>query len=370
MDRPHIETIHILNYGCIRDVKIKLTPLHALIGPNDSGKSTVLMALRTSTTIAAGNLRHAGDDFHKLRSAIQLNPEFLFRVAFGGDTWGLRPLKVEGAGDAGDAFLISEALMGQSTRFSLDNGSELARRDPNLKASVAGSLLLRLEPDALRQPTSLIQDGAPVRFMNSLGLGLPAIYDAIITRDLPAYMAINAELRRLFPAVKSLSLKNQTNATKALGIQLTSGAVVSADFMSEGMLYYLAYAALAHLEPTAVILVEEPENGLHPARIRDVMAVLREISKGTQVIVATHSPLVINELEPDEVTVLTRKPEEGTVAVPIHETPNFVERASVYALGELWVSYADGKYEEPLFKDPEPPPDPGEPLEWTETDDR
>ena len=47
MERPYIHELRIENYGCIRDATFRFTPLHALIGPNDSGKSTVLRALRT-----------------------------------------------------------------------------------------------------------------------------------------------------------------------------------------------------------------------------------------------------------------------------------------------------------------------------------
>jgi predicted ATPase len=87
-----------------------------------------------------------------------------------------------------------------------------------------------------------------------------------------------------------------------------------------------------------MLLVEEPENGLHPARISEVMKVLREVAKTTQVVIATHSPLVINELRSEEVSVLTRDAMSGTTVRLIKDTPNFEERAKVYALGELWVS--------------------------------
>ena len=42
-----IQKLDIENYGCIKKATFALTPLHALIGPNDSGKSTTLRALRT-----------------------------------------------------------------------------------------------------------------------------------------------------------------------------------------------------------------------------------------------------------------------------------------------------------------------------------
>jgi len=47
MDRVFVESLSIKNYGCIRDATLRLTPLHALIGPNDSGKTTILNALGT-----------------------------------------------------------------------------------------------------------------------------------------------------------------------------------------------------------------------------------------------------------------------------------------------------------------------------------
>ncbi|NJN00385.1 MAG: ATP-binding protein, partial [Aquincola sp.] len=70
--------------------------------------------------------------------------------------------------------------------------------------------------------------------------------------------------------------------------------------MSEGMLYWLAFAIVEHLSAPQVLLIEEPENGLHPSRIREVVRILRKISESTQVILATHSPLVINELQPED----------------------------------------------------------------------
>ena len=63
---------------------------------------------------------------------------------------------------------------------------------------------------------------------------------------------------------------------------------------------------------------------------------------GTQVVMATHSPLVINEMEPHEVSLVTRTPEEGTNVTLMKDTPNFEKRSKVYALGELWLAYADG----------------------------
>jgi hypothetical protein len=216
--------------------------------------------------------------------------------------------------------------------------------------ALGGVRLLRLDPDALRAPRPLIPDGQPLYFEDERGTGLPAIYDAIVTRDIQAFLQLNTEIVRLFPDVKSISLTNPNATTKAMGVKLVDGTFVPTELMSEGLLYYLAFAALQHMAPTAMLLIEEPENGLHPARIAEIMRILREISKTMQVVIATHSPLVVNELQPDEVTVITRSREHGTKATLMKDTANFEERSKVYALGELWLSYANGDDEKPLIE--------------------
>jgi predicted ATPase len=139
-----------------------------------------------------------------------------------------------------------------------------------------------------------------------------------------------------------------------LEAELDGGTHVQAADMSEGLLYCLAFLAMPYLAPTTTLILEEPENGLHPARIAEVIGMLRgQVDlTGVQVLIATHSPLVLNELKPEEVTVLTRSSVvEGTKATPINATPNFERRASVYSLGELWLAYCDGKDESPLFNE-------------------
>jgi predicted ATPase len=77
------------------------------------------------------------------------------------------------------------------------------------------------------------------------------------------------------------------------------------------------------------------------------MGLLRQLSTFTQVIVATHSPLVLNELHGDEISIITRD-ERGTHAVTLSDTPHYRERAAAYRNGEIWLACADGKQERVL----------------------
>ena len=79
------------------------------------------------------------------------------------------------------------------------------------------------------------------------------------------------------------------------------------------------------------------------------MAILREISKTSQVVIATHSPLVVNELKGDEISIVTRDPATGTKVTLLKDVPGFEEASKVYQPGEFWVSYCDGNMEAPLL---------------------
>ncbi|WP_437591277.1 AAA family ATPase [Sorangium sp. So ce1000] len=352
MDRPYVEQLRIQGYGCVQDATLELTPLHALIGPNDSGKSTVLRALRTLSSVLERALgAPALDSLGRAAPASKAPDGAVFEVSAASTTWrveldaGGRVRSMSFPRDLEPPSLLDDA----DGDDDASGGPTPERPALDIVQALRGAQMLRLDPDALRAPHPLIPDGHPLCFADERGTGLPAVYDAVISRDLSAYIDLNEELTRLFPSVRSLHLANPSSTTKAIGVKLEGGAVVPAALMSEGMLYYLAFAALPHLDPTPLLLVEEPEHGLHPARIADVMRALRLVSEKTQVLLATHSPLVVNELQPEEVTVVTRAGERGMRATRILDTPGFEDRARVYALGELWLSYANGGDEAPLL---------------------
>lgn len=336
-----LERLYIENYGCIVDADFKLSPLHALIGANDCGKSTVLRALRTLSLLSERDAMQEAPDREAIRAGLTMKAggePVSLAAQVSGLVW-----KVQAMGSPGlyeKTFGAQVGDIGTSSSLALDveRGSKILRERGygELARSLAGSQLVRLEPEVLRRSSGLIPDGQVVRFTDERGGGLPGVYDALLTRDLAGFMAINTRLSELFPAVKGLQLKNRSQGEKALGVVLHDGTEVGAESMSEGLLYYLAFAALAHLDRAGLLLIEEPEHGLHPSRIPEVVHTLREISKTTQVILTTHSPLVVHELAADEVSVLTRTREEGTKATLLRDTPNFEEGARECTLGALW----------------------------------
>ncbi len=356
MTPPIIQRLDVESYGCIKKLSLPLTPLHALIGPNDSGKSTILRALRTAAQFAVGTFPGPGksDPFDPMIAVTGSAPTFTLHVAED------LAYRVRTDSQVSEEIVAGGQVVPGSLRrrewHEVGIVTQLASRagEPEayatkLAAHISLPTMIRFDPDFLRAPAALIPESKGIALADERGSGLASVFDALLNRDAEAFAEIQRELCSRFPSVAKLGLINVSNATKEMAITLTDGSRVGAKGMSEGLLYYLGFAALRHLTGSRLFLVEEPENGLHPSRIADVVRGLREMSKTAQVLIATHSPLVVNELRGDEISVVTRPPALGTQTVLLKDVPGFEEASKVYLPGELWVSYADGNAEEPLL---------------------
>ena len=338
-----ITELRLQNYGCVKELSLQgLGRLHAFIGPNDSGKSTILRALRTACYAFFHEWETSNTPFDPQLAA----PFQLHLVANGAELHLVAP-------ESGPSI-----LWGKWAGVPFRSEDWLPWTQPMQAALVPRSkqanfafppLMVRFDADSLRAPSELIPDGRSIQYRNERGEGLAGVFDAIRNRGDEAFAEIARATRQLFPTVRYVGLRNASSTTKELQLELVDGTKVPAAALSEGLLLYLAFAALPYVGQPPIVLVEEPENGLHPSRIKDVVRVLREVSKTSQVFLATHSPLVVNELEPEEVFVTTRSANEGTKVTRLDRTPNFKKRSSVYQNGELWIAYADGEQESALL---------------------
>ena len=304
--------ITLAGYGPIKEeITLRPTPLHALIGPNDSGKSSILNA--TVETVSGAIDRH---DLQRapISTCLRSNAESLRY----------------------ERKAISQGSRTQITNESWTNRVALFKPNSARLKEASGYL-----------PDSEIQD-----FLKSGGKGLPGLYALIRNRANGEFESIAAALSALFPWIERLDLKPFSGSSHVSEVvaYLRDGTCVPAQNLSDGIVFFLAFAALRYTTGIKTILLEEPENGLHPARIRDLVKVLRATSEtGIQIILTTHSPLVLNEMKPEEVTIVTRHHEKGTQVQEMLKTPFFKERSEVFTLGELWLANCDGYSEQSLL---------------------
>lgn len=108
--------------------------------------------------------------------------------------------------------------------------------------------------------------------------------------------------------------------------------------VSDGTIRLLAMMVIAHWSArrSTLLAIEEPENGLHPHLSKHIVELLRTASETRQVLVTTHHPDFLDELEPEEV-ILCDKQEGFTVVRHASEVTEIKSFRKHFRLGELWV---------------------------------
>lgn len=166
---------------------------------------------------------------------------------------------------------------------------------------------LQLESSSLRKPDDF---SAPSR-VSPTGEHLPATLHRLKKFD-----EVAAQLANLLPDIKSLGVDiDERRELKTLHLETVSGIRHEARALSDGTLRFLALAIIGS-DPDAggVICLEEPENGIHPARIPAIVELLGNMAVDPQyaigpdnplrqIIINTHSPLVIQRLQTESIIV-------------------------------------------------------------------
>ncbi|TLU54390.1 MAG: recombinase RecF [Chlorobium sp.] len=105
--------------------------------------------------------------------------------------------------------------------------------------------------------------------------------------------------------------------------------------LSDGSIRFICLAtALLQPYPPSAIVIDEPELGLHPEAIRILGELIQDAAKRTQIIVATQSPLLLDQFSIDDIVVVNRKDGQSTFERLNRE--NFNEWLNNYSVGELW----------------------------------
>jgi predicted ATPase len=139
--------------------------------------------------------------------------------------------------------------------------------------------------------------------------------------------------------VKRLAFRFEKNGKKI---------TLPASMVSSGLVLFTAFATLLHTTgKPSILMVEEPERGVHPAILADIVKWLREIanpsdgSVGPIVIITTHSPYLLDYCEPEEVLVFNRKDGGSTQVKRMADIKDIKNLLNEFQPGELWTALSE-----------------------------
>jgi len=140
------------------------------------------------------------------------------------------------------------------------------------------------------------------------GSNLPIVVQDLAKANPKRHQLWISHLRTALPYLNGISVKNQEwDRFLYLNLVDTNKRAFPSWVLSDGTLRLLALTVLAYLPDNAnIYLIEEPENGVHPRAIEAIYQSLTSVYKG-QVLVTTHSPVLLSISKPNEVLCFSRK---------------------------------------------------------------
>jgi predicted ATPase len=178
------------------------------------------------------------------------------------------------------------------------------------------------------------------RFLRPDGSNLAAFLYFLHEREEASYSLIRRTVQRVAPFFDDFRLEPlrlKPDDIKLEWRHKNSDQYFDASSLSDGTLRFIALVAL-FLQPKqylpSVILVDEPELGLHPFAIEMLASLIRAASANTQVIVSTQSSLLLDHLEPEDVLVANRV--DSATQITRLESAPLAEWLKDYSLGQLW----------------------------------
>jgi predicted ATPase len=296
-----INRVHIKNFRCIREATIDLAPLTVLVGPNASGKSTILEAIAPQRPLAAP------------------------------DVWMKDPtLGVE---------IELTSTSGTSARRELTPIGAYSWDGRGYKTQQ-----LRLDLETLRGPNVV----ARAESLAATGGNLVNVF-ASLTRKQQELLA--QELCRLVPVFSDVEATPVGGGKYQLRFldRWSQSVWYLPDEVSDGTMLMTAFLTLQYQQaPLDMLAIEEPDRGLHPYLVNQLLALLRGMTTGeiggkpTQIVLATHSAELLDYVKPQEVRFLNR--DKATGAVVVHAidpaSPDWRTAYDEYreSLGSVWLS--------------------------------
>jgi predicted ATPase len=383
--RPMLQQLEIQSFKAFGGGKGRSTPaletppLTLLAGPNGAGKSTVLQALDILGMLVRGNIQQLLDahgwEYKDLPHLLSSHQRISFTaVVLLGKTrvkWtlalgtrrrpGIAGERVERIEDDGTAVVLLDRVGRKVSLLREASGEKvdpppitltqswlgtLEPKDKDDRENYPGLLKLRawaqgilpfwaLDPTLLRSPSR-----GDALVVGPKGGDLASFLFRLKRRDKDRFDAFVERVSRHYPRLVSIEPQGGKYGWKKLSItERWNGeeASFNAKQVSDGLLRLLAVASVPDWEtvPT-VVLLDEIENGLHPRMIAGVAGLLADISKTTQVVATTHSPITLNYVRAESTRLVTRGKSGTVVITPLTATRGFDRLREHFEPGELW----------------------------------
>ena len=366
-DNTFIESIKISGFKSLKDINLSLGKSNLLIGSNGSGKSNILCFFKMLKFMHEYRLREfveqqgGADDllFGGIRTTDKLKAKIGIRTKYGPKEYEFTLKK-----NPNDILSYDEEIyaIGKNVKlnfypgvFGSSFGTEIDRTQfvgdttgkeiVNLISQFLKNLIIYQFHDTSEKSNFKIRwDYQDNNFLLSDGGNLAAVLFRLEQDDRKRYDFICQQIARVLPVFDRFIIEESYGKVllrwKARGMEKTFGTHLTSD----GSLRFFALVTLLNLPKDMlpnIILLDEPELGLHPKAVILIGNMINRISRKVQTLVATQSPLLVDQFDVDEITVLNLV--EGCTEcnkLKLEEYKDWLN--DDFSIGDLWLKNVIG----------------------------
>lgn len=373
-----VTQVRIQGFRSLKDITINLDPVTVLVGRNGSGKSSIVDALyflQEAILISPDSAFRRCGGYHEVRTnlgkmsgkdresefvesialdiSLRSRAENLFSsqyfVRFGLDEK-QQPVVLNESGE------VVIGIEGERHSFDVEKGKWIKSVngvEPSIASNRLALPLLSgltnflplynaltsiryydISPQAVAAP----HEPDPGLMLARDGSNAASVLRRIEKEDKALFTKVVETLALIMPSIRKVTYKELgRDVTIAFEERISSRriAVFDARNMSEGTLRALAVLlAIYALEPSATIILEEPERAIHPGAAAAIAEAIKEAGQRTQILVTTHSPDLITYFDVDSLRAVQR--ENGfSLAGPIRSDQLEAIKDSLFNAGEI-----------------------------------
>ena len=359
-----LDSVTIKGFKSIKDATLNLQDINILVGANGAGKSNFLCFFdMLSWMIKAVNLREyvavkggASDLLFNGAKITRVIESMIKFTAQSGQTE--YAFNLQHAED--DSFVFSKEeyrynRIDHQSKTNTGNWNNLGvgHREAKITESATqdktGQILKKMLLNCSiyqfhdTSDTSLLKQKALLadnRFLKSSGVNLAAILYDLKENEPSVYQNIIETIRKVLPSFREFELElSHKKLSLAWRQKDNPDKIFPPHLTSDGSLRFFALVTLLSMpedRSSDIILLDEPELGLHPYAITILAELIKIKAKSSQLIIATQSPLLMNEFQPEDIIVT--EAEDGNVTtfkrLDKNELKSWLD--DYCAMGDLW----------------------------------
>lgn len=341
--------ITIEGYKSIRKLKLKLNPINILIGSNGVGKSNFISFFKLVNNIyeqrlqqyslksGADNLLHYGrKQTHEIKGYLDFgNNAYRFE---------LQPNDSGGLFIAKENSIYHQALNNPAFWNTNIQESQIKKssikRDFYLRKHLESYKIYHFHDTSSAAPLRTPAKTSDNRLLKEDGDNLAAYLYLLQEKFSKSFKRIEKTIQSIAPFFERFNLEPDRLDESRIKLEWNEvehpDTYFDASHLSDGSLRFIALTTLL-LQPNLpkVIIIDEPELGLHPVAINKLAGLIKSASqKDCQIIVSTQSVNLLNNFEPEDIITVDKADHQSSFSRL--DSSNLKKWLEDYSLGELW----------------------------------